>query len=301
MSFSEQLGTAIAAAHTSHQLDELSKSVAVAWGAHILDDDAAGAALEALAVRRRELGDPRTPSRRPFPVPSRRPRPRSPNRERSLCRRRREVAPAVIPPHVAEHFTPGQLSALAVIARDIQINGCCKMCIDKIAAWAGVCRRLVQQAQRIAERLGFLAIEARPRRGRKSKTNVVRVVCSEWAAWLRLDRVQENAPHGIQKKNSTLMQRKDPANWRFPPAAERSLSSPKKGERQDPTFWARLAAVESSCGKVSMAHPLNPLLSTALRPAVASQSGRLGGNLRYAVTMSCYCRVSAVHLSVYRR
>ncbi len=277
MPFLQQVSAAIAAARSYDQIDALSREVAAAWGAHTLDDDAAGAALEALAARRRELGDPRMPSRRPFPVQCRRPRPRSPNLERSICRRRREVAPAVIPPHIAEHFTPGQLSALAVIARDIQINGCCKMCVDKIAAWAGVCRRLVQQAQRIAERLGFLSIEARPRRGRKSKTNIVRVVCPEWAAWLRLDRVQENAPRGTTKKNSILKQLRDPASWRFSSAAEKALGFAKGGGGKAPPLPAAPGRPIAPITATTPPRPTGPIaISEALQATALWQQTSRG-------------------------
>ncbi len=173
MYFSEQLGAAIAAALTSAQLDELSKSVAVAWGAHVLDDDAAGAALEALAARRRELGDPRTTSRRLFPVQRSRPRPRSPDRERSKFRRRRVAASGMLPPDMAEVFTPGQLAVLSIVAELCAEHGRCDLCVDAIAARAGICPRLVQTAQRLAESFGWLSIEARPRPGRKSLPNVL--------------------------------------------------------------------------------------------------------------------------------
>ncbi len=245
MSFSQQITAAIAAVRSCAQIDAISRDVAVAWGAGSLDDDAAGAALEALAARRRELGDPRLPPRRPIPISGRPPRPRSQDCERSICRRRAEVQYGMIPHHIAAHFTLGEQSALSVIARDVQINGSCKQCVDKIAAVAGVSARTVQRAQRLAERLGFIKIEARPRPGRKSDTNVITITSPEWATWLRLDRVTEKSRHGIQIKDSLIKQRRDPGSWRFPSAAERSFRSAKGGGGEMTPLGRALAQAEA--------------------------------------------------------
>ncbi len=228
MPFQEQLGAAIAAARNNSQLDALNQQIISAWGDRLLDDAAAGAAIEALETRRQSLrGNPPSPARKPFCAPRRPPRPRSPDRHASIRRRRREIAPRNIPPGIAENFTPGELAALSVIAKDIAINGRCVWCVDKIAAIAGCSARTVQRAQRLAERLGFIEIEARPRRGRKSETNIIRIAWAEWAAWLRLDRVTGKSRPGIRKNNSLLTARQDPASWRFHPAAPAPLGSAK--------------------------------------------------------------------------
>ncbi len=227
MSFGTQLSAAIAAARTNSQLDTISREVSVAWGGKVIDDDTAGAALEALAGRRQALsGNHSPPPRKPLAAPRRPPRPRSPDRQASLRRRRREIAPSSLPPALAEQCTPGQIAALSVIARDIAINGQCSMCVDRLAAVAGVCARVVQQAQRIAERLGYLSIEERRRPGKKSLSNVLRPN-AEWGSWLGLHRVNRSASHGKRMNNSLLTQRHDPASWRFDPGVPRFFGSAK--------------------------------------------------------------------------
>ncbi len=213
MSFSEQLGGAIAAVRTFAQIETLNRDIAAAWGAHVIDDAAAQAAIEALDARKRALkqsqpalplGLPSAaarPPKRQWP-PKR--RPRSPNRARSIGRRRAEAASGMLPPDLARHFTQGEQAALSIIAREAAAHGQCALCVDAIAARAGVCPRVVQTAQRQAQDCGLLTIQERPQPGRKNLSNVVRIVSREWLAWLRGlsgDRVQKSATHGSQLKN----------------------------------------------------------------------------------------------------
>jgi hypothetical protein len=64
-------------------------------------------------------------------------------------------------------------------------HGACGLCIDAIAARAGVCRRLAQAAIRLAEGDGLLTIQERRHQGRKSDPNVLRIINREWLQWLR--------------------------------------------------------------------------------------------------------------------
>jgi hypothetical protein len=66
-----------------------------------------------------------------------------------------------VPPHLAWHFTPGQLAVLSVVAREIVERGSCKLYIGQIGAMAGVGRTLVKNALRIAEKLGMVNITER--------------------------------------------------------------------------------------------------------------------------------------------
>ncbi len=248
MSFSEQLGAASAAVKTSAQIENLSRELWAAYAAGLIGDDDAQAATELLHARRRSLmGSPIREVRKAFSAPPRRrPAPRSPDREASIRRRRLQGSEGLLPPDIFAQFTEGERAVLSVIARDIQINGRCLWCVDKIAGIAGVSPRTVQRTQRRAEAMGRISIEARPHRGRKSDTNIIRIVCAEWAAWLRLHRVTSVSSHGKQKKNSILTQRRDAAAWRFDPAAEASLGSAMRGSRSLPP--ARAAIFKSGRG-----------------------------------------------------
>ncbi len=199
MSIAAQFAAAIAAARNFHALEEISRTL---WAAHAeghIPDDAAQAAAEAVETRKAAFKGPRPSpaSKRVHAVP----RPRSPDRQRSLERRRRCAASGAIPAKLAAAFTLGEVAALSVIAREVQRRGRCELCLDSIAAQAGVCRRTTQNAVRQAERLGLVLVEARPRPGQKSLTNILRIVSQEWRAWLRLgiDRVQKAASHGNYK------------------------------------------------------------------------------------------------------
>ena len=74
---------------------------------------------------------------------------------------------------------------LCVVSGEVKHHGVCDLFIDKIAATAGVSRTTVQNALDWARRLGHVTIEYRPVRGRRSLTNVVRVVSLEWRTWIK--------------------------------------------------------------------------------------------------------------------
>ncbi|MGH2343499.1 hypothetical protein ACRC7T_18695 (plasmid) [Segnochrobactraceae bacterium EtOH-i3] len=115
-----------------------------------------------------------------------RPTPRSPDREKSIQRRRTMAMSGAVPAKIASAFTMGECSVLAVIARQVQRLGSCTLCIDALAAMAGVCRRLAQQAMRRAEKAGLLRIEERKVRAFRHMPHRITIVSAEWSAWLRL-------------------------------------------------------------------------------------------------------------------
>jgi hypothetical protein len=136
----------------------------------------------ALAARWRAFaaGEARQRPTAPAPRPARRP-PRSPNRRASIERRRRQAASGALPPALAAQFTQGELAALAVVARQFQQRQVCVLCVDQIAALAGVCGRLVQKTLRAAEAVGLVHIRDRRIPGQISLPNVVTIVSKEWS------------------------------------------------------------------------------------------------------------------------
>lgn len=72
-----------------------------------------------------------------------------------------------------------------IVADEVATKGMCGICIDAIAARAGVCRRLAQGAIRLAEGDGLLTVEERRHQGRKNSPNLVRIISREWQAWMR--------------------------------------------------------------------------------------------------------------------
>jgi hypothetical protein len=181
----EQFAAAAAAARNTAAIDEIAR---LTWRAHAegqLLDAEAEAVSEALQARRGAFATKRAPQRTKTDLARRRPAPRSPDRQASLERRRRQAASGSMPPALASRFTTGELAALAVIARQCQRTGACSLPIDAIAALAGVSRTTVQNALRAAKAQGIVLAKERRRRGLPSLTNIISIISKEWMAWLK--------------------------------------------------------------------------------------------------------------------
>jgi hypothetical protein len=111
-------------------------------------------------------------------------RQRSPDRQRSLERRRRLAASGPMPPALACQFTTGELAVLRIVADEAKAHGGCRRCLDEIAARAGVCRTTAQNAIRAAKRLRLITVQERRLSAFRNDTNVIRIVSAEWLAWL---------------------------------------------------------------------------------------------------------------------
>ncbi|MCJ2079845.1 hypothetical protein [Methylobacterium sp. J-090] len=186
--FHAAMKAAIEDARTLAQMDELSRQVWQGHGSGVLGDDEAQALAERLHGRRSAIRD----GIRPVGIPAGRasffpPRARSvsPDRAASRDRRRLLACSGPMPPALAARFTTGQLAVLRIVGDEVATKGVCGLCIDAIAARAGVCRRLAQTAIRLAEGDGLLTIEERRHEGRKNSPNLVRVISREWQAWMR--------------------------------------------------------------------------------------------------------------------
>jgi hypothetical protein len=150
-------------------------------------DDDAQALAERLHARRSvlrgEIKPIGIPLGRPSIFPPRRLQ-RAPKRPVAIARRRHLAASGPMPPALACKFTVSELAVLRIVGDEVRQHGQCARCVDEIAARAGVCRRMVQNAIREAARLGLLAVEERRREGRRNLPNVVRIVAKEWISWL---------------------------------------------------------------------------------------------------------------------
>ncbi len=133
----EQFHAAAAAARNTAAVDEIAR---LTWRAHAegqLVDAEAGAVSEALQARRATFATRRRASRPALGLPGPARSPRSPDRQASLERRRRQAMSGVVPAKIAAAFTMAELAVLAVIARQCQRTGVCTLHIDAIAALAG--------------------------------------------------------------------------------------------------------------------------------------------------------------------
>ena len=195
MPLADQFQAAANRARTLAQLEDLSRLLWRANAEGHVDDGRAGAISEAVQARRARIKAGRPSPLKPSPPTARRRPPRSPDRARSIERRRRQAASGAMPPAIAASFTTGEQSALAVIVREVQRAGRCDLYIDAIAAMAGVCRSIVQSATREAARLGRLRVTDRRIPGRKSLSNLIEIIDPGWRAWMAI---------GFRKINTTV-------------------------------------------------------------------------------------------------
>jgi hypothetical protein len=187
----------INAASSPDILDNIARTVWHDWGKGAFTDDEASFLTCAIDKRRpvtfhrsaRAGTGPSKPigrllGRLGSRFTSRRPQ-RSPDRKKSRERRRTLGGSSALPPNIRHYYTEGERAVLCIVSGEVKRQGVCDWPIDKIAAEAGVSRTTVQNALSWAQRLGHVMVEQRPVRGRRSLTNVVRVVSLEWRTWIK--------------------------------------------------------------------------------------------------------------------
>jgi hypothetical protein len=142
-----------------------------------------------------------------------------PRTDASLERRRRWAASGRLPPAIAAKFTSSEQAALSLVAAETARRGDCRLSVPHMAALVGVAETTVRNAVREARQLGLLTVEERRVTGFRSDTNVVRIISSEWVAWLRLARKEEPSRYPPSSKG----------------AADRDTLQGKRGQH-GPTF-----------------------------------------------------------------
>src|SRR3954471_19694997 len=210
MSFYDQMAAAIDGARTLTRLDHLSRAIWQGLAAGAVGDDDAQSLAERLHARRSllrgEIKPVGVPVGRPTLFPPRRLQ-RASQRPVAIARRRHLAASGPMPPVLACKFTVSELAVLRIIGDEVRQHGHCARCVDEIAARAGVCRRMVQNAIREAARLGLVTVEERRREGRRNLPNVLRIVSKEWTSWLtrggRSSHLPVELPIGCKKMHPT--------------------------------------------------------------------------------------------------
>ena len=172
------------------RLAELSAAVWKGFACGAVSEEDAQQLAEEIAARKIIPPKPAEPRRR---VGS---RPRSPA---EMERRRRWTSSGWLPPQLAARFTMAEAAVLSTIAAEVARRGLCRLTIGHIASLAGVSRTTVQNAVREAAALGILVSEEWRLSAWRSAPNTVRIVSSEWRAWLRMrDRKRAGADHPRQ-------------------------------------------------------------------------------------------------------
>src|SRR5450830_1095781 len=132
--FAQRLGDTIAAA-TPPQLDHLAKLI---WRGHssgALTDGEAQKLAETVQGRRDARPSPQGLRRWDMPAlvfPRARPQ-RSPDRQRSLERRRTLAASSPLPPKLACAFTTGELAVLRIVGDEFKAKGVCDRTVAELA------------------------------------------------------------------------------------------------------------------------------------------------------------------------
>ncbi|MCJ2032734.1 hypothetical protein [Methylobacterium sp. J-068] len=169
-------------------LDGLARTLWAGVAAEQISDIDAARLVEALDARRMAVKSTQRPaSLGPLRLePTRRRKPqRPPVRSQAIERRRRLAASGPMPPSLAARFTTGELAVLRIVADEFRAQKVCALCLDAIAARAGVSRTLAKDAIRQARRLGMVEVRERRRTGAKSLPNLVTVIDREWLAWIK--------------------------------------------------------------------------------------------------------------------
>jgi len=73
-----------------------------------------------------------------------------------------------MPPGLACKFTVSELAVLRIVGDEVRGQGACARTIDEIAARAGTCRRMVQNAIRVAAAMGLLTVRSAAGRARRT-------------------------------------------------------------------------------------------------------------------------------------
>jgi hypothetical protein len=188
--FAVQLRAKIEGASTTEALDHAVKALWSGYGANAVSEAETEALQDLANAKRLTLQAPR-PATGPAPLavltrsifPPRRYQ-RSPNRPRSIARRRHLASSGPMPPALASRFTTGQCAVFKVIADEVRERGTCTLTLGEIAARAGVCRSLAQEAIRQAERDCLLTVHRERPKGQRNKPNCIRVLSRDWFAWI---------------------------------------------------------------------------------------------------------------------
>jgi hypothetical protein len=208
MSLATQIASAIELAQF-HELHALSRDVWKAYGAECLTEDEAQELAERIEAKRPKRLASEPTSFKPPTAP--RVRQRTPDKAKSIARRRRLAKHSPVPPGLVDRFTPCELAVIYIVVTEILLHGRCSLFIALIAARAGTCDTKVRDAIRKARDAGLLYRHERRRAGQKSQTNLVSVLNRQWGEWLRKvwnprhqkARPPTDDPPGYRKTQST--------------------------------------------------------------------------------------------------
>lgn len=171
------------------QLDTLAKKVWTDYAAGRITEDTAGGLADQIEVVRKErqsrkgLATGPAHGRRSV-FSTGKTQPRSPDRRRSLERRRMLAASGPMPPAFAINFTVGEAASLCVVAMEVAEMGTCAITLGEIATRAGVSIDTARRGIKKASSEGLLTVQERRRHLAPSLPNLITITSAEWLAWI---------------------------------------------------------------------------------------------------------------------
>jgi|GEM_PF-2523093 len=127
----------------------------------------------------------------------------TPDRRRSIERRRTLAATWPMPPAMCGKLTPCQVAYAKLVRDHVDTGGLCDRTLDELAARAGMCSKTAQRAQNRLAELGWITVEIRERPGLKNLPNVVRIVSPEWLMWISVGPKTRSTPIGGHQSPAT--------------------------------------------------------------------------------------------------
>ncbi|MCJ2042966.1 hypothetical protein MKK58_00100 [Methylobacterium sp. J-078] len=211
--FHAAMQAVIEAARTSAQMDEAGRQLWQGHASGVLTDEETQELAERLHGRRSAIREAVRPvlglAIRRSVFPPRRV-PVSPDRIASRDRRRLLSCSGPLPPALAARFTEGQRAVLRIVADEVAAKTKCLLCVDAIAARAGVSRRLAQMAIRLAEGDGLITVQERRNVGRKNDPNVLRIISREWQAWIKRGGTLKRGGFTLEEQRTAPTQTSEP-------------------------------------------------------------------------------------------
>jgi hypothetical protein len=174
------------------ELPGLTAKVAALYADDVLAEDDAVELDDAISAKHRPL--PRD-SFKALALP-RRP-PRSPDRQRSLERRRMFGGNQTLPPRMRAELTLGEQAVVARAVRIAQACGCCDHFVNQLAAPVGVRHTTAQSALRKAAEHGWIKIQERRIARNRNKSNIITIESEELRVWLRGRRTLAIVARGV--------------------------------------------------------------------------------------------------------
>jgi hypothetical protein len=129
---------------------------------------------------------------------------RTPDRPKSVMRRKRLALTDAVPAQIGCQLTESQRAFARLVRDEHERHGVFDLCHDEAAARMGCCAKTVLRAQDRLQELALIKVEIREQPGRKHLPNVVTIVSPQWLMWIERgpkrrrqgDRVTSMSSHG---------------------------------------------------------------------------------------------------------